>query len=127
MTPPTFNADIICDTWFSSGVFITPATGEEPTDAAVLRPAMPLAAGLLNIDKIDAADACETPARRTRVGKGIWGWQRGGRGGEEEAAAGVKPTERGNTAQSTRDDSSGVYLLQLQQPRSAIIQTITAV
>ena len=82
MTPPTFNADIICDTWFSSGVFITPATGGDPTDATVLRPAMPPVAGLLNIDKIDAADACTI---RTKAHAG---WELGHGNREREVGGG---------------------------------------
>lgn len=91
MTPPTFKADIICDTWLSSGVFITPAVGDEPADAAVLRPAMLPPAGLLNMDKIDAADACTTQTRRRGVnlngGSGVQkGEARGGGSSSQRAA-----------------------------------------
>lgn len=55
--PPTFNDVIICDTWFSSGVLITPDTGEDPADAALRPQPTPPTPGLLYIDKIAAVDA----------------------------------------------------------------------
>lgn len=73
-TVPTFMEDIICDTWLSSGVRITPGTGRGP--AAPLLGPVPPTPGVLYMDRISAADAYKGIEAYGACKKGLWGDKR---------------------------------------------------